>query len=247
MAARAIVAAISIFLSQLKYIPPHTSPIKTEGESGVRCVATSCACLGAGKGETSGNLKKCRAPLRSVRFFRLPPLPSTSAPFGRPTTHAPFHSAGVAPAKRLRLQGQPLSWLLARSGLPQLPPNPQSGAAYGRILFTGASAPLLFSAPAWSPARRFPLRSAKAHRVFAPSSSAPLRTCPPTRHPLVASSSGAPPQRHRRPRSFVPSHNPYTPQSARPSGGVGLPGATGRVVLITHFVVKLWLLDSGEG
>ena len=113
-----------------------------------------------------------------MRFFRLPPLPSTAAPFGRPTTHAPFHSAGVAPAKRLRLQGQPLSWLLARSGLPQLPPNPQSGAAYGRILFTGASAPLLFSAPAWSPARRFYYRSAKAHRVFAPSSSPPLPTPP---------------------------------------------------------------------
>ena len=74
-----------------------------------------------------------------------------------------------------------------------------------------------------------------------------LRTCPPTRHPLVASSSGAPPQGHRRPRSFVPTHNPTAPQSARPSGGVGLPGATGRVVLITRFVVKLWLLGSGEG
>ena len=44
-------------------------------------------------------------------------------------------------SERLRLQGQPLSWLLARSGLSCRPPNPQA-VLVPRILLAGVAAPL---------------------------------------------------------------------------------------------------------
>ena len=103
-----------------------------------------------------------------MRFFLLAALRNTAASFVCPATLVPLRSTGAAPDERLRLQGQPLSWLFARSGLSWPPPNPLSGASYRRIFLSGAAAPLLFCAPAWSPARRFSCRSAKAHRVSRP-------------------------------------------------------------------------------
>ena len=70
-------------------------------------------------------------------------------------------------SERLRLQGQPLSWLLARSGLSCRPPNPQA-VLVPRNLLAGVAAPLLFCAPACASARRFPLWCAKAHLVSPP-------------------------------------------------------------------------------
>ena len=103
----------------------------------------------------------------SVRFFWLPPLPDTAAALRRPATLAPLLSAGAGSSERLRLQGQPLSWLLARSGLSCRPPNPQA-VLVPRIFLAGVAAPLLFCAPACASARRFPLWCAKAHRVSPP-------------------------------------------------------------------------------
>ena len=70
-------------------------------------------------------------------------------------------------SERLRLQGQPLSWLLARSGLSCRPPYPQA-VLVPRNLLAGVAAPLLFCAPACASARRFPLWCAKAHLVSPP-------------------------------------------------------------------------------
>ncbi len=105
--------------------------------------------------------------LSFVRFFWLPPLRNTAASFVCPATLAPLLFAGAAPDERQRLQGQPLSWLLARSGLSCRPPYPQA-VLVPRNLLAGVAAPLLFCAPACASARRFPLWCAKAHLVSPP-------------------------------------------------------------------------------
>ena len=108
--------------------PPHNLPNKNRG--GNRCSLRRrflrlpwCA--------QGYNERQSEKMLSSfvVRFFRLPALRNTAASFVCPATLAPLHSAGAAPDERLRLQGQPLSWLLARSGLPWPPPYPLSGAS----------------------------------------------------------------------------------------------------------------------
>ena len=140
---------------------------KPKGEIGVRCVAASCACLGAGKGRAERQSEKMLSSF-VVRFFRLPPLPDTAAALRCPATLVPLRSTGASPAsvcgsKASRFRGS----LLARGFLGR-PRDPLSGASYRRIFLSGAAAPLLFCAPAWSPARRFSCRSAKAHRVSRP-------------------------------------------------------------------------------
>ena len=120
---------------------PHIQRNKTEGEIGVPCVAASCACLGAGKGQVEHQSEKM---LSFVRFFRLPPLPDTAAALRCPATSVPLRSTGAAPDERLRLQGQPLSWLLARSGLSWPPPYPPKRSVVPPHLFVGCSrAPLV--------------------------------------------------------------------------------------------------------
>ena len=130
-----------------------------------------------------------------MRFFLLAALRNTAASFVCPATSVPLSSTGAAPDERLRLQGQPLSWLLARSGLSCRPPNPQA-VLVPRNLLAGVAAPLLFCAPACASARRFPLWSAKAHLVSPPHRCHP---CPQWLYwclPLL----GSPPQRHARRR-----------------------------------------------
>ena len=90
-------------------------PIKTEGEIGVPCVAASCACLGVRKAITSVDENKM----------------------------LPLRSTGAAPDERQRLQGQPLSWLLARSGLSWPPPYPLSGSRSSHLFVGCSRAPLV--------------------------------------------------------------------------------------------------------
>ena len=110
---------LSISFNEMESIFAHrtSNAIKTEGEIGVPCVAASCACLGAGKGQAERQSEKMLSSF-VVRFFRLPPLPDTAAALRRPATLAPLHSAGAAPAsvcgsKASRFRGS----LLARGFL----------------------------------------------------------------------------------------------------------------------------------
>ena len=111
-----------------------------EGEIGVPCVAASCACLGAGKGQAERQSEKM---LSFVRFFRLPPLPDTAAALRCPATLDPLHSAGAAPAsvcgsKASRFRGS----LLAR-GFLVAPPEPPSGSRTSQLISGGRRAPLV--------------------------------------------------------------------------------------------------------
>ena len=102
-----------------------------------------------------------------VRFFLLPPLRNTAASFVCPATSVPLRSTGAAPDERQRLQGQPLSWLLARSGLSWPPPYPLSGSRSSH-LFVGCSRAPLVLRPCLVARPAVPCRSAKAHRVSPP-------------------------------------------------------------------------------
>ena len=115
---RLTLTAIIKLLRNRKHLTQRpTYPIQQEGEIGVPCVAASCACLGAGKGQAERQSEKMLSSF-VVRFFRLPPLPDTAAALRRPATLAPLHSAGAAPAsvcgsKASRFRGS----LLARGFL----------------------------------------------------------------------------------------------------------------------------------
>ena len=129
-------------------------------------------------------------------------------------------------SERLRLQGQPLSWLLARSGLSCRPPNPQA-VLVPRNLLAGVAAPLLFCAPACASARRFPLWSAKAHLVSPPHRCHLSPRWPYWCLPLL----GAPPQKARPP--------PLRIETVRGllSGGSAALARTGRRVSHSRIVV----------
>ena len=92
--------------------------------------------------KSSGNQKKMLSSY-VVRFFRLPPLRNTAASFVCPATLVPLRSTGAAPDERQRLQGQPLSWLLARSGLSWPPPYPLSGSRSSQLFVGCSRAPLV--------------------------------------------------------------------------------------------------------
>ena len=144
--------AIIKFLRNGKHLAQRpTYLIQQEGEIGVPFVAASCACLGARKAITSANRKNAEL---TCAFFCWRPCASPPLLFAVPR-HSLRKFRWRGSSERLRLQGQPLSWLLARSGLSCRPPNPQT-VLVPRNLLAGVAAPLLFCAPACASARRFP-------------------------------------------------------------------------------------------
>lgn len=164
-----------------------------------------------------------------VRFFLWAALRNTIAAFGWPGATVPLRCSGPAPTEQQRLPSQPLSAVVARSGLSCPPPYPLSGAAFRCIFLSGAGTPLLFSAPAWALARRFIQRSAKAHRVSAVPWLVPL----PAKAVLEPAPTQPPPPKARPPPLAT------SLRCSASLGRVSRPGATGRTFSHSFFVLGL--------